>query len=137
MKKIFKMFILLLISIIVLFFAICLFPVQYAVKTPKQKNYIACKMEKATDCNWYIVDENNGNTWVEDVKIKNEDEILYKYGYDFSIADNVYYIYGDFIKSEDGSRVYECQGWDIKYPVKRNTFPFLPKNFTCKLDVWF
>lgn len=108
-------------------------PDKMAVSEPQRENYIICMMERETDSDWCIIDD-DGN-WIRDIQVLNDD-VLYRYGYEFRCSNNIYYLYGEFI--DEKNNIFQMESWDIKYPVKRNLFSFIPiKRFVCLFDKWY
>ena len=125
-RKILKIFLFLLVLLPFI-------PDKMAVNEPRYENYIICKMERETDSDWCIVDEDG--KWIRDVQVLNDSDVVHRYGYEFHCANNTYYLYGNF--TDEGKTVFQLECWDIKYPVKRNLFSFIPiRRFICQFDMW-
>jgi len=88
------------------------------------KEYIICKWEATTGYNYQLIRDENGRRSRKYCLVNGPNPEI-EATYDFLIADNKYVLYvvekKDYIFEGENSVEYIVDGWDVLYPVKRDT----------------
>lgn len=119
-------------------------PVKQAVRQDELNNsskpYYLVQWIQVTGSEWMVIGDQNGQyEQPKYIVVKGELPSIVK-NYDIATGHNTYICYGEYLGETDigGGEVletYQFNGWDILYPVKRNTpIPFMPKGYLCKQD---
>jgi hypothetical protein len=148
MKKSTIIVITVILSVPLIIMIYLLFPVKYALKQKDldvlEKPYFFIKWTQVTGSSWRIVGDQDGYYDRSKYIITNGGGCPHIVGnYDIARADNTYICYGYYIgEGKDyGGPIfseYQCTGWDILYPVKRDAIiPFWPKSYLSRLDFYF
>lgn len=146
MKKKNVLFILLALVLLLLVFLVYLiFPVKYAIKQENLNNsdeqYYLVKYTFTTASNWMILGDNTGYYQTPEYVVLEGDVPDIVKNYDIATGDNVYVCYGEYIGEKETAAqetlsAYKLTGWDILYPVKRNSvFQFWPKSYISRMDI--
>lgn len=146
MKKKNVIFILLaLILLILIFFVYQISPVKYAIQEKSLENldeqYYLVKYTLTTSSTWMIIGDNTGYYSTPKYVILEGDVPDIVKNYDIATGDNVYVCYGEYIGEKETAAqetlsAYNLTGWDIVYPVKRNSvFQFWPKSYISRMDI--
>ena len=118
---------------IILFLIWGFLPRKFAIDQPYDANYILIKDQTATISTWRVLDDtiDNNDVWLTGN--------YPKFGaYEILTGDNTYVCYGHYIENYNSDAgtcpQFKSNGWDILYPVKRNSiFPY-PKSYLCNFD---
>ena len=108
-------------------------PIDYSVKTPRQKNYIIVEQARTTDYDWALLDKKTLK-FKELITIENDDGFVDRYNYDFFMYDNKYYVYGHFSENNELGKVFIAEGWDFKYPISHFYYGFIPLSKKCTFE---
>lgn len=136
--------ILTLLIALVVCFRIIFIPVKQAIRQDElnhlKEPYYLIQWVQVTGSEWMIIGDQNGQyEQPKYIVAKGEIPSIVK-NYDIATGHNTYICYGEYSGKTDigGGEIletYQFNGWDILYPVKRNTpIPFMPKGYLCTLD---
>lgn len=135
----------LILVLILTVFAYWISPVKHAIKEESLKNtgehYYLIKYTQTTVSMWKIIGDNTGYYQTPKYVILEGDVPDIVKNYDIAIGDNVYVCYGEYIGEKETPAqeilsAYNLTGWDILYPVKRDSvFQFWPKSYISRMDI--
>ena len=126
------------------YFAYEIWPVKTAITQDEIKElnapYYLVKKEFSSAAQWIVIGDQNGEypePRYADLRGK-----FPSVDYVLQIMDNVYVCYGEYVGQRDNPAVtepfyvFDVSGWDILYPVKRDSvFQLWPKGYLCRIDV--
>ena len=131
---------------IVVFCVYQIWPIKIAIKSAELKNldepYYLVKWTRTTATTWMLIGDHTGEyAEARYVALQGATPDIVE-NYDIATGDNVYICYGEYTGEkqtpamEETLHTYNLTGWDILYPVNRNSvFSFWPKSYLSRMDM--